>query len=188
MIFSRSDRPERDAGKGQDIRPDHDASPQPLRTRKPFFSRVRQILMIALQCTWGLPQTLIGLGIFLVCRARGCPCFLMETAVCTEWRRTDGVSLGLFFFCPENGGIHLHEYGHTFQSLMLGPLSLAAVSLPSLLWAGLPVFERRRRVRKIPYSRLYCESWADRLGSRYLYRRGQPLERLPRRRDGDGKN
>ena len=150
--------------------------PQPLRP----FRRIRQVLMLLLQCTWGLPQTLIGLGFFLVCRARGRTSFLMETAVCTEWDRNDGISLGLFFFCPKHGGIHLHEYGHTFQSLLLGPFYLLFVSLPSLLWAGLPVFERRRREKKVPYSSLYCESWADRLGSRYLYRPGRPLERAPR--------
>ena len=153
------------------------------RVMKPFFRRLRQAVLILLQCTWGLPQTMIGLAVFLLCRKRGRRSFLMETAVCTEWNRRDGVSLGLFFFCPANGGIHLHEYGHTFQSLMLGPFYLAAVSLPSLLWAGLPVFERYRRERGVPYSRLYCESWADRLGSRYRFRRGQPLTRVSNRRD-----
>ena len=65
----------------------------------------------------------------------------------------------------------------------LPPFYLAAVSLPSLLWAGLPVFERYRREKGVPYSRLYCESWADRLGSRYRFRRGQPLTRVNNRRD-----
>ena len=176
MSLPRKDREKR--------APDYDR-PIPLRPKMPFPLRLRQVLMILLQCTWGLPQTLIGLGIFLACRARGRNSFLMETAVCTEWGRNDGVSLGLFFFCPEHGGIHLHEYGHTFQSLMLGPLYLLFVSLPSLLWAGLPVFERRRRERQIPYSRLYCEAWADRLGSRFLYRPGRPLERAPRTRKTD---
>ena len=182
MIFSCQNKPERT---GTDGAAGEESAPVALRPQKPLPLRIRQILMIALQCTWGLPQTLIGFWVFLICRMRGRSSFLMETAVCTEWGRNDGISLGLFFFCPKNGGIHLHEYGHTFQSLMLGPLYLAAVSLPSLLWAGLPVFERRRRVKKIPYSRLYCESWADRLGSRYLYRPGRPLERAPREKDNN---
>ena len=136
--------------------------------------RLLRLLCVLIQCTWGLPQTLIGFALFLLCRMRKRVSFSMGTAVCTEWNRRDGVSLGLFFFCPKNGGIHLHEYGHTFQSLMLGPLYLLLVSLPSLLWAGLPYFERYRREKRAPYSRLWCEAWADRLGNRYLYRPGLP--------------
>ena len=173
MSFPRKDR-----GKNA---PDRDR-PIPLRPKKPFHLRLRQVLMILLQCTWGLPQTLIGLGIYLGCRARGRNSFLMETAVCTEWNRNDGVSLGLFFFCPERGGIHLHEYGHTFQSLMLGPFYLLFVSVPSLIWAGLPAFVRLRRTKGVPYSRLYCEGWADRIASRYRFeRKTKSLERLPGR-------
>ena len=148
-----------------------------MRKTETLSVRLRRALCVLLQCTWGLPQTLIGLMVFLLCRMRGRSSFSMGTAVCTEWGRRDGVSLGLFFFCPKNGGIHLHEYGHTFQSLMLGPLYLFAVSLPSLLWAGLPVFERYRREKRVPYSRLWCEAWADRLGSRYVYRPGLPPAR-----------
>ncbi len=129
--------------------------------------KAKQALFVLLQCTWGLPQTLVGLAVYLICRARGCKRFFFGGAVCTEWRRNDGVSLGLFIFCPEGGGIHLHEYGHTFQSLLFGPLYLALVSLPSLLWAGLPAFRRMRREKNVPYSRLYCEGWADRIGSKY---------------------
>ena len=131
------------------------------------MSGLRRAGYVLLQCTWGLPQTLIGFFVYLVCRARGRESFVFGGAVCTEWRRDDGVSLGLFIFCPKNGGIHLHEYGHTFQSLLLGPLYPLAVSIPSLFWAGLPVFRKIRREKRIPYSRLYCESWADRIGARY---------------------
>ena len=132
------------------------------------MSGMRRALFVLLQCTWGLPQTLVGLVVYLICRARGCRRFFFGGAVCTEWRRDDGVSLGLFIFCPKDGGIHLHEYGHTFQSLWFGPLYLLFVSLPSLLWAGLPHFRRMRREKQIPYSRLYCEGWADRIGARYI--------------------
>ena len=135
---------------------------------------MKRFLIILLQCTWGLPQTLVGLIVYTICRIQGCERFVLGSCVCTEWRRMDGVSLGLFIFCPKNGGIHLHEYGHTRQSLMLGPLYLAAVSLPSLLWAGLPVFTKMRREKGVPYSRLFCEGWADRIGAGYFY---SPLTR-----------
>ena len=133
--------------------------------------RIKRFFYILAQCTWGLPQTLIGLAVFAVCRIRGCRSFFLGGAVCTEWRRRDGISLGMFIFCPSGGGIHLHEFGHTLQSLMLGPLYPLAVSLPSLIWAGLPLFEKMRREKRIPYSRLYCEGWADRIGGRFLLKR-----------------
>ena len=129
--------------------------------------KLREALFVFLQCTWGLPQTIAGFIVYLICRLRGCERFFFGGAICTEWHRDDGISLGLFIFCPAGGGIHLHEYGHTFQSLLLGPLYLALVSLPSLMWAGLPVFRRMRREKRVPYSRLFCEGWADRIGAKY---------------------
>lgn len=129
--------------------------------------KLREALFVFLQCTWGLPQTIAGFIVYLICRMRGCECFFFGGAICTEWHRDDGISLGLFIFCPAGGGIHLHEYGHTVQSLLLGPLYLALVSLPSLMWAGLPVFRRMRREKRVPYSRLFCEGWADRIGAKY---------------------
>lgn len=52
-----------------------------------------------------------------------------------------------------------HEYGHTRQSLILGPLYLLIVGLPSLLWAWW--WNERRGVS---YYSFYTEKWADRLG------------------------
>ena len=56
----------------------------------------------------------------------------------------------------------MHEYGHTLQSKMLGPLYLIVIGLPSLIWAWLygPV---------IPWSKngyyvFYTEKWAEKLG------------------------
>ncbi len=148
--------------------------------------RLKRAIYLLIQCTWGLPQTLLGLMIYIVCRIRKCKSFRLGGAICTEWRRLDGISLGLFIFCPENGRIHLHEYGHTVQSLMLGPFYPLAVSLPSLLWAGLPLFEKMRREKRIPYSRLYCERWADRIGGKFLLKRETDgkltLERRPKPR------
>jgi hypothetical protein len=152
--------------------------------------RLKKVIVLLLQCTWGLPQTLVGLMIYIVCRIRKCRSFRLGGAICTEWRRSDGISLGLFIFCPENGRIHLHEYGHTIQSLMLGPFYPLAVSLPSLLWAGLPQFEKMRREKHIPYSQLYCEKWADRIGAKYIMKRTSAdppvLERKipPKKEDG----
>jgi hypothetical protein len=50
-----------------------------------------------------------------------------------------------------------HEYGHTRQSLFLGPLYLIVVGVPS--------FFRAMTIRdKIKYYKGYPEKWADKLG------------------------
>ena len=137
-----------------------------------------RLFRVLWQCTWGLPQTLAGFVLWLGCRLRGRRSFWLGGAVCTEWKRRDGVSLGLFIFCPADGGIHLHEYGHTFQSLLLGPLYVPAVLVPSMIWAGLPACARWRKRKNLPYSALYCERWADRLGSRYRLARAKEKLRI----------
>ena len=116
------------------------------------------------QCSWGLVQTLLGALVCLACP--GCRHSVRLGAVVTWWRGRRGLSLGLFIFLPEGAGDRLlaHEYGHTLQSLLLGPLYLAVIGLPSLIWAGLPALERRRARRGTSYYAFYTERWADRWG------------------------
>lgn len=127
------------------------------------------ILYILVQCTWGLPQTLIGLVVFLI--HRKAPHHFHKGCIHTDWDREDGVSLGLFTFVPEGDEECFwypqmcdHEYGHTLQSLMLGPLYLLIVGLPSMLWNQLPYYRKKRRKLHRSYYSFWPERWADRLG------------------------
>lgn len=137
-------------------------------------------LFILVQLTWGFLQSFLGFLLFLLnirCRHH-----LYHGAVVTEWRPRSSVSLGLFVFCSDdphfaepNGlsredaasRLLVHEYGHTIQSLVLGPLYLFIIGIPSVTWAFLPVFRKMRREKGIPYSRAYCEASANRLGEKY---------------------
>ena len=128
-----------------------------------------QTLRILLQWTWGLPQTLAGAILSLLLggkKERFCE------AVVTRWRAGGSMSLGLFLFLgtvrneDEKQRILVHEYGHTIQSLITGPLYLPLVGLPSVLWANLPVFRRLRQKRRISYYAIYPENWANTLGAR----------------------
>lgn len=66
-----------------------------------------------------------------------------------------------------------HEYGHTRQSLMLGPLYLIVVGLPSALhnlynrtlFKDEPNKQKRFILREKEYYNWYCEKWADKLGN-----------------------
>lgn len=129
---------------------------------------MKKILFILLQCTWGLPQTLIGLGFFLANRKR--PHKIYRGCIDTQWNHCGGLSLGLFIFTPPDSQsnahlIRVHEYGHAIQSLFLGPLMLF-VGIISVTWANLPYFIRMRRTRHLPYTACFVEAWASQLGEK----------------------
>ena len=119
---------------------------------------MKRFLYILLQCTWGLPQTLAGAVLYLIFFR--CRHFRYREVVATRWPLRGGVSLGLFIFVSDER-VCYHEYGHSLQSLMLGPLYLPAVGLPSVLWAAL--YTRRSGGRA--YTSVYPENWAETLGS-----------------------
>lgn len=125
------------------------------------------------QCTYGILQTLPGFFLFLInYREKH---YSFHGAVVTEWRHGSSVSLGMFLFVstvykkkPETGELYgrlvVHEYGHTVQSLVLGPLYLLIIGLPSFLWASVPFFRKMRRKKHISYYAFYTESWANAWG------------------------
>lgn len=125
------------------------------------------------QCTYGAIQTLLGFLMFLKYIKN--PRYTFHGAIVTEWNSGSSLSLGMFLFVsvgykekPETSELYkklvVHEYGHTIQSLVLGPLYLIIVGLPSILWAALPPFRKMRREKKISYYSFYTESWANAWG------------------------
>ena len=117
----------------------------------------------AAQWTWGLPQTLIGSALYLAHRKDRH--YGYKGACVTEWDKDAGLSLGKFVFVPgKDSPLIDHEYGHTLQSLILGPAYLLLVGAPSLLWHSLPHFkEKRKKTGKSYYSPVF-EKTANMLG------------------------
>ena len=144
---------------------------------------MKRLLYIVWQYTWGLLQNLAGGTIYAFYRLRGCPHFAYQGALAVIWPvRSGSMSLGRFLFLhesyrPGDRALLAHEYGHTIQSLILGPLYLFVIGLPSLLWAGLPVFQRRRHDRHVSYYSFYPEKWANSLGARFARPRRDPEAR-----------
>lgn len=127
------------------------------------------------QCTYGIFQTFLGFCVFAICCGK--KHYGFHGAVVTEWKLGGSVSLGMFLFVSDKykekaetaelyKGLVAHEYGHSLQSLILGPLYLLIIGIPSFMWAALPVFRKMRRERRISYYSFYTESWANALGER----------------------
>ena len=110
----------------------------------------RVLVARALHATWGLSTSLVGAGV-LCATGRRRVRYVFRASLVTEWRFDRGLSLGPFIFVPRHCSRRLlvHEYGHCVQALILGPLYLPIIVLPSLVWAGLPALERRRKNRKV---------------------------------------
>ena len=129
---------------------------------------IKRILFTLIQCTWGFLQTFLGLMVFLFCLRR--KHYYFHGAIATEWHRLDGLSLGLFIFIPRNSDlkhkyfVYHHEYGHSIQSLILGPLYLSIIGIPSLFWARLAYFQRKRNRTNRSYYDFFTERSANRLG------------------------
>lgn len=136
-----------------------------------------KFLFYLIQFTWALPQNLVGLIGFLALRGK----FEHErfhnsfiTYVKTD-KPFGGVSIGIFIFINAKKkdkedvmrDIRIHEYGHTIQSLVLGPVWAFVIAFPSMIWCGVPALCKYRKDNNVSYYWLYCEGWANLWGSRF---------------------
>ena len=133
------------------------------------------------QCTWGVLQTVLGATVFLMNRKRNH--YSYHGAIVTEWKSKSSVSLGMFVFVTGepyfyeklkdqysmeelSARLLVHEYGHTIQSLILGPLYLIVIGIPSTLWGFLPNLNYKRKEEQISYFSFFTEKWANALGEK----------------------
>ena len=132
----------------------------------------KQFLFLLLQWTWGAPVNIAGGLLYLLTW----PFFRHEhfgNAFITyvPVKGFGGVSLGLFIFINSRMGkaytedTRIHEYGHTIQCLLLGPLYWPVIALPSSIWCNF--FGGWRRRNNVSYYALYCEKWANKLGEKW---------------------
>lgn len=140
---------------------------------------MKGILYGIVQCTWGILQTMLGVVIFLMHYKN--KHFFYHGAIITVWEPQSSMSLGLFVFVTSepyfvkkfegrisaeelSNRLLVHEYGHTIQSLILGPLYLIVIGIPSTLWGFLG--GKKRRNEQVPYGAFFTEKWANQLGER----------------------
>ena len=121
--------------------------------------------MEALKFIWQLPQVIVAFiyywylkyhdEILDTCTYQGAIVFIKRTSC-------GSVTLGQhIFLSPRATDTTIkHEYGHTRQSLILGPLYLIVIGLPSIIWAAI----HKKVAPNKSYNSFFTESWADKLG------------------------
>lgn len=134
------------------------------------MKKIAETAYVILQWTYGILQTLLGLA--LLARFARCPRFCYRGAVVVVHDGNfGGVSLGMFVFVNGKRGEErrraatVHEYGHTLQSLLLGPLYLLVIGIPSAVWCNAPRFEKMR-AEGASYFDFYPEKWAEKWGEK----------------------
>ena len=109
--------------------------------------KINKPLYYILNCTWGCIMTLIGavVAIALLCVGKkpqkhaGCTYF----NVGKSW---GGVELGCFFLTDSNDSKHTknHEFGHSLQNCLWGPLFPFVVCIPSAIRYWLREFKTQK--------------------------------------------
>ena len=146
----------------------------PDKKEKNFKNDLKAFLFYLVQWTWGLPVNLVGGIAFLICTkllGRRYQRFGYAYIVYLPWKQ-GGLSMGLFIFMRDQHpkkewtyNARIHEYGHTWQCLLLGPLYYIVIALPSMIWCN--CFESWRKKHGVSYYKLYCEAWANAFGQRF---------------------
>ena len=122
-------------------------------------------MMEILKFFWQLPQTIVALIYFLYLRYKDeildtCTC---QGAIVFIKRKSCGsVTLGNhIFLSPRATDTTVrHEWGHTRQSLILGPLYLIVIGIPSIIWASV----HKKIAPDTSYFDFFTEKWANKLG------------------------
>lgn len=125
-----------------------------------------------IQLSWGILQSLLGFGLFI--KYRKCAHEIYKGSVVTYTSGGfGGISLGLFIFVNRakdaewTKSTRAHEYGHTFQSLILGPLYLLVIGLPSFYWCNSRKMKEKRKTESLSYYDFYTERGANFFGKRF---------------------
>lgn len=118
------------------------------------------IIYYLLSFTWGIVMTIIGLLVSLVLLFISTPIRYNLTYYFQLGEYWGGITLGMMFITDKRPGtIPDHEFGHTVQNCIYGPLFPFLIALPSLI-----------RANFIPYSdydAIWFEKSATKIGKMY---------------------
>jgi len=134
------------------------------------MSRIKEIVLVL----WQLPQFLLGIILYKYYESKdrilevfdykGCRVVKIKSTLIS------GGSLGPIILLSSNISDKeiKHEYGHSIQSLIFGPLYLLLIGIPSAIFNNLwdRLFHKKwsYKDRTKWYYNRYPEKWADKLG------------------------
>ena len=120
-----------------------------------------------LQMTWGIIQNVLGFLIWIYVLLTGPKeeRRFFYGALVTRWNLEASMSMGMFLFLgTDDERVIVHEYGHSIQSMLLGPFYLLIIGIPSFCWANSPHYVMSRKKGRYRYTSFYPERWANYLG------------------------
>lgn len=119
--------------------------------------------MKTIRWIWELPQCLLAKILIYFYKAEYIETY-NKIDIYVSKKMPSAISLGLYIIANPryNENVKKHEYGHTRQSLYLGPLYLIIIGLPDVCWIGLRRISKWARSKS--YYWFYTERWADILG------------------------
>lgn len=122
-------------------------------------------MMEILKYFWQLPQLIAAFIYYWYLRSKDeildtCTC--QGTIVFIKRKSCGSVTLGPYIFLsPKATDTTVrHEWGHARQSLILGPLYLIVIGIPSIIWAA----THRTIAPNTDYFDFFTEKWANKLG------------------------
>lgn len=125
---------------------------------------MKKIIINILKYIWQLPQNIVALIYLWYLNVHNMIPAIKEykdRKIYTKYS-SGSVTLGKYIFLSPRAteATLKHEYGHTVQSLILGPLYLIVIGLPSIIWAA----THKIIAPDKSYDWFYTEAWANKLG------------------------
>ena len=112
------------------------------------------VLKFIIKLFWELPSNILAILLLFFLGVDKMEFDWKNGVYIAEMSYRGGLTLGCVIFIHEKDrNVLPHEYGHIRQGWVLGPLYLLVIGLPSLIWAMIHKYTRKK------YEWFYTEHW-----------------------------
>lgn len=131
---------------------------------------MKKFLYYFLSFTWGLPLTLIGCIVAFILTIAGKKSNKFgPTRYFSVGKNWGGLEMGVFFITDSTASyrIRCHEFGHSLQNCIWGPLMIFVICIPSSIryWYRELRYERRGLNPPTKYDDIWFEGQATKWGT-----------------------
>lgn len=127
-----------------------------------------KILYYVLNYTWGIITSLLGclISLILICINKKPEKWenIWYFKICKSW---GGMEMGTMFIrdTTSSESVNKHEYGHTFQNAILGPLFIFLVAIPSAIRYWYQEIRSKKGLKNTEYDLIWFEGSATYIGN-----------------------